>query len=94
MLSRVLRVHRQGTAGLIIASAVDKRSAGTAGGLRCACPPYNTGPAVGWIRRAARCPGPGTAVARAASTGGRAMPREFGMNPVAMPAQCSGCRML
>ena len=38
--------------------------------MRCAYPPYRTGPAVGWIRRAARCQGPGTPVVRAASTKG------------------------
>jgi len=38
---------------------------------------YDTGAAVGWIRRAARSEGPGTAVARAASTRGRAMPPKF-----------------
>ncbi|WP_295612438.1 hypothetical protein, partial [uncultured Lamprocystis sp.] len=31
---------------------------------------YRTGPAVGWIRRAARCQGLGTPVVRAASTKG------------------------
>jgi len=47
--------------------------------MRCAYPPYETGSAVGWIRRAARCQGPGTAVARAASTKGRALPPKFGI---------------
>jgi hypothetical protein len=47
--------------------------------MRCAYPPYETGSAVGWIRRAARCQGPGTAVARAASTTDRAIPPKFGI---------------
>ncbi|MBV5275977.1 MAG: hypothetical protein JZU52_20830, partial [Lamprocystis purpurea] len=33
----------------------------------------------GWIRRAVRCQGPGTSVARAASTRGRAVPPKFGI---------------
>jgi len=47
--------------------------------MRCAYPPYETGSVVGWIRRAARCRGPGTAVARAASTRGRVVPPKFGI---------------
>ena len=38
-----------------------------------------TGSVVGWIRRAARCQGLGTAVAGAASTRGRAVPPKFGI---------------
>ena len=44
---------------------------------RCAYPPYKTCFTVGWIRRAARCYGPATAVARAASTMGHAIPRQI-----------------
>ena len=47
--------------------------------MRCAYPPYETGSVVGWIRRAARSQGLGTAVARAASTRGRAVPPKFGI---------------
>ena len=47
--------------------------------MRCAYPPYETGSVVGWIRRAARSRGLGTAVARAASTRGRAVPPKFGI---------------
>ncbi|WP_295612151.1 DUF6399 domain-containing protein, partial [uncultured Lamprocystis sp.] len=45
----------------------------------CAYPPYETGSVVGWIRRAARSQGLGKAVARAASTRGRAVPPKFGI---------------
>ena len=47
--------------------------------MRCAYPPYEAGSVVGWIRRAARSQGLGTAVARAASTRGRAVPPKFGI---------------
>ena len=47
--------------------------------MRSAYPPYKTRSVVGWIRRAARYRGPGTAVGRAASTIGRAMSPKFGI---------------
>jgi hypothetical protein len=59
--------------------------------MRCAYPPYETGSVVGWIRRAARSQGLGTAVARAASTRGRAVPPKFGIGAqVASLARISG----
>ena len=56
--------------------------------MRYAYPPYKTGAAVGWIRRAAQCSGRGTSVVRAAST--RSRTRSSNLELLAAPAELPG----